>query len=49
MRFISHHEIEWRLICDGEGAVIVDKFSMGDFIGPEARVASTEYPKICRF
>ena len=29
-RFVSHHEIERRLIGDGVGAVIVSKFCVGD-------------------
>ena len=28
--FISHHEIERRLISDGMGAVVVGEFSVGD-------------------
>ena len=28
MRFISHHEVEWRLVRDGMGVVIVGKFSV---------------------
>ena len=47
MRFISHHEIEWRLIGDGVRAVIVCKFSIGDLVSPGTRVASTEDPKVC--
>ena len=42
MRFISHHEIEWGLICDGVMAVIVGKFSVGDFICPRTGVGSAE-------
>ena len=34
MQFISHHEIEQRLICGGMGVVIVDKLSMGDLVYP---------------
>ena len=30
MGFICHHEIEWRLIGDGMGAVIVSEFCVGD-------------------
>ena len=28
--FISHHEIEWGLFGDGVGAVIMNKFCIGD-------------------
>ena len=47
MRFISHHEIEWRLVGDRVRAVIVCEFSMGDLVSPGTRVASTEDPKVC--
>ena len=47
MRFISHHEIERRLVHDGVGAVIVGEFCMGDLIGPGTGVGHTEDPKIC--
>ena len=46
MGFISHHEIEWRLVCDGVRVVVVAKFCMGDFISPGAGVGSTEDPKV---
>ena len=32
--FISHHEIERRLVGDGMGAVVVGEFSVGDQLGP---------------
>ena len=47
MGFISHHEVEWRLIGDGMGVVIVSEFGVGDVIGPGSRVVSTEDPKVC--
>ena len=47
MRFISHHEVEWRLIGDGVGAVIVREFSMGDLVCPETRVGPAEDLKVC--
>ena len=47
MRFISYHEIEQRFIGDGVRAVIVDEFSMGDFISSRTWVASTEDLKVC--
>ena len=34
MGFISHHEIEQRLVRDGMGAVVVGEFCMGDRFGP---------------
>ena len=46
MGFISHHEVEWRLIGDGVRAVIVGKFGMGDAIGPRSRVIPTEDPEV---
>ena len=32
--FVSHHEIERGLICDGMRAVIVGEFCVGDRFGP---------------
>ena len=46
MRFISHHEIEWGLVCDGVRAVIVGEFSMKDFVCPGTRVGPAEDPKV---
>ena len=46
MRFISHHEIEWRLVCDGVRAVIVGEFCMRDLVSPGTRVGSTEDLKV---
>ena len=46
MRFISHHEIEWRLVHDRVEVVIVCKFSMGDLVCPGTRVGPTEDPKV---
>ena len=40
MRFISHHEIEWGLVCDRVRVVVVGKFCIGDLIGPGTRVRS---------
>ena len=42
MGFITHHEVEQRLIGDGMGVVIVNKFGVGDVIGPRSGVVSTE-------
>ena len=47
MGFISHHEIEQRLVRYRVWAVIVREFSMGDIFGPGFRVVSTEDLKIC--
>ena len=46
MRFISHHEIEWRLVHDGVMAVVVGKFHVGDLVGPGIRIGPTEDPKV---
>ena len=32
--FVSHHEIERGLVCDGVRAVIVGEFGVGDQFGP---------------
>ena len=32
--FISHHEIERRLVCDGMRTVVVGEFGVGDRFGP---------------
>ena len=34
MGFISHHEVERRLVGDGMGAMIVGELSVGDRFGP---------------
>ena len=47
MRFISHYEIEWRLIRDGVRAVIVGEFCMRDFVSSGTRIRSTEVSKVC--
>ena len=44
--FISHHEIEWGLVGDRVGAVIVSKSSVGDVISPRSRVLSIEDLKV---
>ena len=46
MGFITHHEVEWRLIGDGMRSVIVSEFSVGDVISPRSGVISTEDPKV---
>ena len=45
--FITHHEVEWRLIGDRVRVVIMSKFSMGDVVSPRSGIAPTEDPKIC--
>ena len=44
--FISHHEVEQRLVGDRMGVVIVGEFSMRDVIGPGSGVVFTEDPKV---
>ena len=46
MRFISHYEIEWRLVGDRMRAVIVCKFGVGDLVCPGTRVGSAEDLKV---
>ena len=46
MGFISHHEIEWRLIRDGVRVVVMGEFGMRDFVCPGTRVGSAEDPKV---
>ena len=46
MGFISHHEIEQRLICDAVRVMIVCKFSMEDIISPRPWIVSTKDLKI---
>ena len=44
--FISHHEIERGLICDGMGAVIVGEFCVGNRFGQRCRIIAAENTKI---
>ena len=44
--FISHHEIERRLVGDGMGAMIVSEFCVGDRFGPRCRIIAAEDTKI---
>ena len=44
--FISHHEIERGLVCDGMRAVIVGEFCVGDRFGPRCGVIAAEDTKI---
>ena len=44
--FVSHHEIEWGLVCDGMRAVIVGEFGVRDRFGPRCRVIAAEDTKI---
>ena len=47
MGFISHHEVEQRLISDGVRAVIMGKFGMGNVVCPRSGVIPAEDPKVC--
>ena len=40
--FISHHEIERRLVGDGMGAVVVGEFSVGNRLGPRCGVIAAK-------
>ena len=40
--FVSHHEIERRLIGDGVRAVIVGEFCVGDRFGPRCGIIAAE-------
>ena len=42
MGFISHHEVEQRLVGDGVRAVIVSEFGVGNVIGPRSGVVPAE-------
>ena len=44
--FISHHEIEQRLISDGARVVIVHEFYQHYVLGPCGRIGSTKYLEI---
>ena len=44
--FISHHEIERGLICDGVRAVVVGEFGVGDRFGPRCGVIAAEDTKV---
>ena len=46
MGFISHHEIERGLICDGIRAVIVGKFCVGNRFGPRCGIIAAEDAEI---
>ena len=46
MGFISHHEVEWRLVGDRVRAVIVGEFGVGNVIGPRSGVVPTKDPKV---
>ena len=42
MGFISHHEIERRLIGDGVRAVVVGEFCVGDRFGPRCGIIAAK-------
>ena len=44
--FVSHHEVQQRLVGDGVGAMIVCKFGMRDLVCPGTRVGFTEDLKV---
>ena len=46
MGFISHHEIEQRLVGDGMGVVVMSEFCMGDRFGPRCGIIAAENTKI---
>ena len=46
MGFISHYEIEQRLVGDGVRVVVVGEFSVRDVIGPQSRVIAAEDLKV---
>ena len=46
MGFISYHKIEWQLVGNGMGAVVVCEFCMGNFVNPGSRIRSTKDPQI---
>ena len=47
MGFISHHEVEQRLVGNRVRAVIVCEFGVGDVIDPRSGVIAAEGPKVC--
>ena len=46
MGFISHHEIEWRLVGDGMGVMIVCELGMEDRFRPRCGIIATEDSEI---
>ena len=46
MGFISHHEIEWQLVDDRVGVVVVSEFHMGNFVSPGGRIRFIEDSQI---
>ena len=46
MRFISHHEEEWRLVGHGVRVVIVGEFCEGNVLCPGSGIRATEDPKV---
>ena len=46
MGFISHHEIERRLIGDGVRAVVVGEFCVGDRFGPRCGIIAAKDAKV---
>ena len=46
MRFISHHEEEWRLVGHRVRVVIVGEFCEGNVLCPGSGIRATEDPKV---
>ena len=46
MGFISHHEIEWRLVGDGMRAVVMSEFCVGDRFRPGCGIIAAEDMKV---
>ena len=44
--FIPHHEVEWQLVGDRVGVVVIYEFCMGNFVSPGSGVRFTEDPQI---
>ena len=49
MGFISHHEVEWRLVGDGMRSVIMCEFGVRNRFGPRCGIIATEDLKIHKF
>ena len=46
MGFISHYKVEWQLVGDRVGVVVVCEFCMGNFVSTGGKVRSTKDPQI---
>ena len=45
-RFISHHKVEWRILLNGVGSLIVGEFSSGKEAFQIFRVVGTEHVEV---